>query len=96
MKVYKPLPVLPGLTDESLSGLDSAYGRGLAELLLTIPPEYRQAALAEAHRRTNNPPTWHWGEGASIPMAVANPKSGVDIDAVQAEIIAEIRAQLGV
>jgi hypothetical protein len=29
-------------------------------------------------------------------MAVANPKPGVDVDAVQADVIAEIRAQLGV
>jgi hypothetical protein len=95
MKVYEPLPVLPGFTDESLSSPDSAYGRGLAELLLTIPAEYRQAALAESHRRTFGPSTWYRVDGVSMPMEVLQP-NGVNPVVAETEIIAEIRAQLGV
>lgn len=90
MTAYQPLPVLPAFTDESLSDPQSEYGRGLAALLLTIPAEYRQSAMAEVIRRTTKT-TYIDALGGKMAMSKTI-DTGRD---EHAAVIAEIRAQLG-
>jgi hypothetical protein len=88
-KTYQPAAtVLPSFTDEALAGSDTVFGPTLVELLLTIPAEYRQAAMAESAARTMDPPITVGG------LLMLQP-NGVDPAQAKREIVAEIRAQLG-
>lgn len=85
-KVYKPMPVLPSLTDEYLRSDATNYGPAVVELLLTIPAEYRQAAEAEVSARTSY-------IDASQPLHRIVMTG--DPSAARHDVLAEIRAQLG-
>lgn len=94
MTVYHPAPqVLPEYTDESLSDPQSEFGRGFAALLLTIPAEYRQSAMAEVAKRTTQMRPYRAAGRTVGSFAVFETvDTGRDENAA---VIAEIRTQLG-
>ena len=94
-KTYRPLPVLPAFTDEALRNPAGPY-RNIAAALLTVPAEYRQAALAELARRTSTLDAVEVDTPGGIAlMSMLKPRvergSGNTLDAV----VREIRQQLG-
>ncbi len=78
--------VLPELTDESLTSPGTLFGPELVELLLTLPPEYRQLFLIETRRRSTH--VVDNGRGRRVEECARSR------DEVNAEVAGEILAQL--
>lgn len=93
MTTYLPAAVvLPEYTDESLGSPQSEFGRGLAALLLTIPAEYRQSAMAEVAKRTSREHSTDSTNSGVRMIMIEIIDTGRD---EHAAVVAEIRAQLG-